>query len=180
MATLNELLADPQTAGAWGLVPGRSTITVKAKSLWGLVPVKGRLSEVSGDGRVGSDGSVTGRIVIPVRTLKTGIGKRDEHLLSADFFDAQTYPDITVDITEVRPVDAARADVRLDLTVRGATRPVALTASVDVLPDGLVHIAGSTTLNRNDFGVSGNMIGMIGPAAEVSADLLVARSTGAG
>ena len=40
-ATLQTRLADGSLAGNWTLDPARSTATLKSRSVWGLVPVKG-------------------------------------------------------------------------------------------------------------------------------------------
>ena len=58
MATLQELLGSPETAGVWNLVPDRSMVVVKNKSMWGVVPVKVKFSEFSGDGQVTGSGAV--------------------------------------------------------------------------------------------------------------------------
>lgn len=62
--TLQRVLADPATIGNWALVPDRSSIRFGSKTLWGLVPVNGRFTDVTGDGNVAADGAVSGRIKI--------------------------------------------------------------------------------------------------------------------
>src|SRR3954463_6670132 len=96
MTTLETLLHDPDSAGVWNLVPDRSTIGFKIKNMWGLMPVKGRFDEFSGDGQLTAKGAVFGRVDIRVASLHTGIGRRDRHLLSADFFDAERFPEISI------------------------------------------------------------------------------------
>ena len=58
--------------------------------MWGAMTVKGQFAEVRGEGRVTEAGAVSGRIDIIAASLHTGIGKRDEHLRSADFFDVES------------------------------------------------------------------------------------------
>jgi polyisoprenoid-binding protein YceI len=176
MASLAELLASPQVVGAWHLLPERSRIEFRNKTFWGAVPVKGSFSDFSGDGEVTSAGAVVGRVVIRAASLNTGIGKRDEHLRSADFFDVETHPEITVQVTGVQPRDVDRADLHADLSVRGVTRSIELPAGVRVLDDGTVQISARTTLHRSDFGVSGNMVGMVGAKTTVSAELVFGRA----
>ena len=96
MTNVDTLLNDPDTAGVWSVDPDRSTVNFKIKNLWGLLNVKGHFTSVSGDGQVTGKGAIFGRLDIQVASLRTGIGKRDEHLRSADFFDADRYPDISV------------------------------------------------------------------------------------
>ncbi len=106
MTTVETLLSDPDTAGVWNLVPDKSTIGFKIRNMWGLISVKGRFTGLNGDGQITGKGAIFGRLDIQVASLRTGIRKRDEHLLSADFFDAERFPEISVVVT------AAAADHR--------------------------------------------------------------------
>jgi polyisoprenoid-binding protein YceI len=63
---------------------------------------------------------------IEVKSLTTGHGERDEHLLSADYFDAARYPKIIFRSANVEPTRGNRGKVTGDLTIRGIPRPVAL------------------------------------------------------
>ncbi len=92
MTNVDTLLNDPGTAGVWSLDPDRSTVGFSIKNFWGLISVKGRFTDVSADGHITGKGAIFGRLDIQVASLRTGIGKRDEHLRSADFFDAERYP----------------------------------------------------------------------------------------
>ena len=136
MASLSEFFSDPASAGTWTVVPDQSTIAVKAKSMWGLVPVKGRFTEFSGDGQITAPQTVSGQLDIKAASLRTGISKRDKHLHSADFFDAEKFPDISVVVTGADAVDGDTIDLRADLTVRGTTKPVELKAKVTPVGDG--------------------------------------------
>lgn len=60
MTNLHNLLADPATAGVWNLVPARSSVRFKNKTLWGLVAVNGEFTDVSGDGQITVDRSSFG------------------------------------------------------------------------------------------------------------------------
>lgn len=175
MSTLKELLSSTQAAGVWKLVPDRSTITFKSKSMWGLVAVKGKFTDFSGDGQITGTGSVTGRIDIRVASLSSGIGKRDEHLRSADFFDVEKFPDISVVVTSAQPAAGDNAELHASLTVKGNTVPITLPASVRALDDGSIQVSAQTTIDRSQVGVTGNMAGMIGPTAALSAETVFVR-----
>jgi polyisoprenoid-binding protein YceI len=155
--TLQRVLADPATIGTWALVPDRSSIRFATKTLWGLVPVNGRFTDVTGEGNVAADGAVSGRLRIGVASVKTGIGKRDKHLQSADFFDIENFPEITVEVSGV----GADGNLNTTLSARGATLPIPLTATVTPLGDGSVQVTARTTVDRTKWGVSGNTMGMI-------------------
>ena len=176
MASLSEFFSDPASAGTWTLDADQSTITVKAKSMWGLVPVKGRFGEFSGEGLLAAPQTVSGHIDIKAASMRTGIRKRDEHLHSADFFDAERFPDINVVVTGADAVDGDTIKLRADLTVKGTTKPVELTTTVTPTGDGGMRLTGHGTVNRQDFGVNGNLIGMIGDHATLSSDLVFRRT----
>jgi polyisoprenoid-binding protein YceI len=99
MASTQELLSNPASVGVWNVDPQRSTIGFKAKSMWGLAPVKGHFAEFSGDGQITDTQTVFGRIDIKVASVDTKIRKRDDHLRSADFLEAEKFPDISVVVT---------------------------------------------------------------------------------
>ncbi len=63
---------------------------------------------------------------IEVKSLTTGHAERDEHLLTADYFDAEKYPTIFFKSKSVEPKGGNGGRVTGDLTIRGITRPATL------------------------------------------------------
>ena len=63
---------------------------------------------------------------IEVKSLTTGHAERDEHLLSADYFDVERYPKIIFKSVKVEPTRGNRGTVIGDLTIRGIHRAVTL------------------------------------------------------
>jgi polyisoprenoid-binding protein YceI len=177
MTTLETLLTDPDTVGVWNLVPDRSTISFKIKNAWGLINVKGQFSDFTGDGQLTGKGAVFGRLDINVASLHTGIGRRDKHLLSADFFDAERFPQISVVVTALQPTTGKGADLRASFTIKGNTEAVALPVTVTELADGSVRIAGEAQLDRSKFDLGWNKFGMIGATATAAAQAIFARSS---
>ena len=175
MTALQSLLADPATAGVWNLVPARSSVRFRNKTLWGLVPVNGEFTDISGDGQITAKGAVFGRVDVRAASVRTGIKKRDEHLRSPDFFDSEAHPEISVVVTDVTPTGEGAADLRAELTVRGNTHPVPLAATIERAGDGTVRISTQTTVDRTAFGVSGNMAGMMPTTTTLIADLVFAK-----
>jgi len=176
MTTLETLLSDPDTAGVWNLVPDRSTISFKIRNMWGLISVKGRFGDVSADGQITGKGAIFGRLDIQVASLRTGIRKRDEHLRSADFFDAQRFPEISVVVTALQPTAGNAAELRATFTIRGVTAPVPLPARITLLNDGSVRVLAKTEVDRAQFDLGWNRLGMIGERATVSADACFVRA----
>jgi polyisoprenoid-binding protein YceI len=175
VTTVETLLTDPDTAGVWNLVPDRSTISFKVKNMWGLISVKGQFTDFSGDGQVTGKGAIFGRLDIQTASLRTGIGKRDEHLRSADFFDVEHYPEISVAVTAVQPTTGNGADLQATFSIKGVTAPVPLPVRIVLLDDGSVRISAKTEVELAQFNLNWNRLGMIGKAATASADVYFAR-----
>ena len=82
------------------------------------------------DGRIEIDrehpekSSVVARI--DIRSIDTGIVKRDNHLRSAEFFNVEKFPEITFKSRSVRQTGPQSGDILGDLTIHGVTRPVTL------------------------------------------------------
>ena len=157
-SALQELLRDGKLAGSWALDAARSEIGLKSKSMWGMMPVKGVFREVTGTGTVSAAGDATGTITVAAKSIDTKNKKRDEHLRSADFFDVANTPDITFAAEQVTP-SAEGVTVSGALTVRDRTRPVSFAARVSG-DEAQVVLDGETEVNRADFGLTWNQLGM--------------------
>src|SRR6266567_6863839 len=120
---LRAMLTDAALAGSWTLDASRSSISLRSKSMWGLAPVKGSFREIAGTGTVSPDGQVSGTITVAAASIDTKISKRDTHLRSAEFFDSETYPHITVRVDRVTP-SSQGVTVTGALTVRDRTQPL--------------------------------------------------------
>jgi polyisoprenoid-binding protein YceI len=68
--------------------------------------------------------SVTAQI--DVRSIDTRIKKRDDHLRSAEFFNAEKYPQITFKSRGVKQTGPQSGDIHGDLTIHGVTKPITL------------------------------------------------------
>ncbi len=175
MASMQQLLSDPASVGVWNVDPDRSEIGFTAKSMWGMAPVKGRFTAFDGDGQITTGQTVFGRIDIHTASLNTKIGIRDKHLRSSGYLDAEKYPDISVVVTGVDAIDGDTVGLRAQLTVKGTTAPMPLQTTVTVLDDGAVRLRTQATIDRKEFGVDGNLIGMIRDKATISGDVVFRR-----
>lgn len=100
------------------------------------------------------------RAEINVASLDTREPKRDDHLRSADFFDAGNHPKMTF-VSKKIEGKGGNITVYGDLTIRGTTKEVALKGSYrgeNTDPWGNVRagFSASTVINRHDFGLSWN------------------------
>jgi polyisoprenoid-binding protein YceI len=98
-------------------------------------------------------------VTIPLDGLDSHVGNFDEHLKSADFFDAAKFPTITFKSTKVEAAGDKKLKVTGDLTVHGVTKPAVLDVNINKIgeqPMAKRAAAGfdaSTTLKRSDFGI---------------------------
>ena len=97
---------------------------------------------------------------IDVTTVETGSADRDGHLKSGDFFDTETYPNITFVSTDV-----ARSGndwtITGDLTIKDVTKPVTIefeqTGSArDPFGNLRVGFEGALALKRSDWALTWN------------------------
>jgi polyisoprenoid-binding protein YceI len=157
---LQALLKDGALAGKWVLDPRKSSIRLKNRSMCGLVRVNGVFREVSGSGTVSPDGEVSGTVTVAAASINTKNTRRDTHLRSADFFDSGNNPDITFTADGIRPSGQGVA-VTGALTVRDRTRPLPFDAAASVQGDGEVWLDAEVHINRADFGLTWNLLGMV-------------------
>jgi polyisoprenoid-binding protein YceI len=98
-------------------------------------------------------------------SISTDNEKRDGHLKTTDFFDAEKYPALTFKSTKVTAAGKGKYKVAGDLTMRGVTKPVVFDA--EFLGAGPVGSGGqawgikagfsaTTVVNRKDFGINWN------------------------
>jgi polyisoprenoid-binding protein YceI len=154
---LQTLLTDGALAGEWALDPRKSSIRLKSKA-FGL-PVTGVFREVTGTGTVSPSGEVSGAVTVAAASIDTKNVRRDRHLRSADFFDSGNHPDLTVAVDGIRPSGLGVA-VTGALTVRGRTRRLSFDAAASVPGDGELWLDAVVHINRADFGLTWNLMGM--------------------
>lgn len=104
------------------------------------------------------------RLTIPVASVRSGDEKRDGHLRSADFFDAEKHPTITFASTRVTRRGADRYTVAGDLTIRGTTKAVDVDVTVHGIADDPMgkdrkraFIDATTRIDRRAWGLVWNM-----------------------
>jgi polyisoprenoid-binding protein YceI len=156
--TVQALLEDGKLAGSWTLDATRSEVRLETRHTWGLRPLHGVFRQVSGSGTVTTAGDVSGVVTVAAGSIDTKNSIRDKHLRSADFFDIASHPDLTFAVDGVAP-DDGRVRVTGSLTVRGRTRPASFGATVSATDDD-VRLDGELQVNRTDFGLTWNRMGI--------------------
>lgn len=98
-------------------------------------------------------------VTIPLSSLNTNVKALDEHLKTADFFDAAKYPNITFKSTKVQAISKNKYKITGNLTVKDVTKPVVLDAVLNkqgVHPMTKTETVGfnaTTSFIRSAFGV---------------------------
>jgi polyisoprenoid-binding protein YceI len=157
-SALQAMLQDGKLAGSWTLDTARSEVRLTTRHTWGLRPLHGVFRQVSGNGTVTAAGDASGVLTVAAASIDTKNSTRDKHLRSADFFDIANHPDITFAADSVSPADGG---VRITgrLTIRGKTLPESFDAKVSSA-DGEVWLDGELQVNRTDFGLTWNWMGI--------------------
>lgn len=99
-------------------------------------------------------------VTIDANSVFTNDDRRDGHLRSADFLDAESHPQITFVMTSAEATGETTGKVHGDLTLRGVTRPVTLDVTLNKIgpyPWGGTYVVGitaETTLRRSEWGMT--------------------------
>lgn len=157
----------------WRFDPAYTTVEFSVRNLW--YTVRGRFRTIEGsivlDETDMSRSSVVARI--SARSIDTGNKRRDAHLQSADFFDADNYPDIEFRSTSVaRGKDRDSLDVEGNLTFKGKSKTIALLVnemdrSRSPRGEEFVYYSATTELDRFELGIKYGR-GVIGRKVKVT------------
>lgn len=147
-------------AGIWEIDPKHSTVGFHVKHM-GIAKVRGRFNVFAGRIEVTAD-SVVASGTVDVASVDSNEGKRDDHLRSADFFDAERFPQLVFATTSVEPAEGG-VTIRGDLTMHGITKEIELHAEIGGTGQGKIggrRLALEVTgeLNRHDWDMRFNTV----------------------
>jgi polyisoprenoid-binding protein YceI len=147
-------------AGTWTIDPVHSEVGFSVRHMM-VSKVRGKFTTFSGEivtGAQPTDSSVTAEI--DLSSINTGNDQRDAHIKSADFFEVETYPNMTYKSAGVR---ADGDDYILDgeFTLKGVTKNVPLRLELNGFgPDPFggtrAGFTATAEINRREFGVNFN------------------------
>lgn len=160
------LLSLPLTAFAakYEIDSSHSNVAFKIKHLT-ISNVSGKFAEFSGtynfDPAQMDKSNVEAEIT--VASITTNQQKRDDHLRSEDFFDAQKFPKITYKSKSVTKTGEKTFKVEGDLTIHGITKSVPLEvtfegAAKDPWGNDRTGFSAVAHINRKDFGMTWNKL----------------------
>lgn len=132
--------------------------------------IKGMEAEISFDPSDLAHSSI--KASVDINTLHTGIGLRDKHLKTAEFFDAAKYPKLTFTSKSISKTDKGYVTVG-DLTMKDVTKEVQLPFTFNTTNTGGVF-TGTLSVNRADYHI-GSKGGIIASQIEVEITAVVTK-----
>ena len=128
-----------------------------------ITKVRGSFNDFTGTVTVPAEGiqSAKAEVTINASSIDTRNADRDGHLKSNDFFDMETYPELTFVSTSIAANGDGGVDVTGDLTIKGNTKSITIPfdyegTATDPFGNLRAGFEGTTTLNRSDFGLTWN------------------------
>lgn len=146
----------------WDIDTGHSSVQFSVRHMV-ISKVRGRFTRWSATLETDGDDLATAQITanIDITSIDTGVADRDNHLRSADFFDADNHPEMIFKSTRVERLGEGRLKLVGDLTIRGTT----LETELDVEHSGEVKdpwgnlrvgFTAKGSVDRKAFGLTWN------------------------
>lgn len=151
--------AAPLDAARFQIDPAHTTLGFRIRHM-GIAFVEGEFDEFEGTITYDADSVAATRASVTVQTasIDTDVEQRDNHLRSADFFEVETYPEMTFETTEVHPTGPNSFRLVGDLTIKGTTQETVfdVEAAGPIPTDNgqRVGFHATTTIDRRDFGIT--------------------------
>ncbi|MWA08946.1 YceI family protein [Streptomyces sp. BA2] len=142
-------------SGTYEIDAAASTVRFRTRTVFGLFPVRGTFGISRGRITV-ADPVEESSVDVTVRTdsFDSGLQRRDRHIASADYLDAAKHPEIEFRGRGVTESATDTAVLQGELTVRGVTRPLAVSVGSVVLNGRRVTVEGTAIVDRYAFGVT--------------------------
>ena len=146
----------------WNLDVTHSHTDFSVKHLM-ISTVRGRFTKMEGTGETNADGTLKSAVLtLETASIDTSTPQRDDHLRSADFFDAANNPKIVFTATKI---DQSGTDATIvgDLAMHGVTKPVTLKGEItgpitDPWGNPRMALNVSGKINRKDWGLAYNSV----------------------
>ena len=171
---------------AWKIDPSHSRAVFSVRHMM-ISNVHGQFEKINGN--VEFDEAVPARSTVDVQIEAASIDTRDErrdgHLRSPDFFDAEHYPYLAFKSRRVEVLDDSHGRLHGDLTIKNITKPVVLAVEYNGQarsPYGATSagFSASTKINRKDWELNWNMAletggVLVGETININIDLEIVK-----
>jgi polyisoprenoid-binding protein YceI len=172
-------------SGVYSFDKAHSFIGFKVRHM-GLIEVPGFFRDFTGEVNFNSADITKSTVTFTAKatSVDTGVAGRDNHLRTKDFFEVETYPEITFKSTKVEKKGKSWL-LTGDFTMKGVTKSITFPFDIvgwlpaDARSGGKMGIAAETTLNRRDYGVNYGT-NLPGGVAAVSDDIKIVLQIEAG
>ncbi len=128
-------------------------------------------------------------VSIDAASIDTREEKRDAHLRSADFFDAENFAKLEFKSTSVKRISDEELEVAGDLTIRGQTKPITLKVESngqvkDPWGGTRAGFSAKASISRKEFGLHWNALletggVVVGDKIEISLEIEAIRKVAA-
>ena len=155
---MSTLISTVAPAGTWNLDPVHSRVDFEVSYLAGTF--KGEFHEIGAELTVEAE-----RASLAGTAKVASVDVKDEnlsaHLRSPDFFDAERHPQLRFEAQDIRLDGDGNVSVEGELTIKGVTKPVAVTGTVtapiaDPYGNERIGLKLTTKIDRTNFGVDWN------------------------
>ncbi len=145
----------------WNIDPTHTQVQFSVRHMM-ISTVRGSFGSFSAEANIDPDAieSASVTATAQVSSIQTGDAQRDGHLKSADFFDAEKFPELKLASTKVQK-SGDTVTVEANLTIKGITKPIVLKGEVlgpakDPWGNLRVGFSVQGELDREDFGLTWN------------------------
>lgn len=145
----------------WQLDPTHTNIGFTVRHMV-VAKVHGRFTRFTGNVTLAEDGSPLAAVAeIEAASIDTQVGARDDHLRSADFFDAENHPVLRFRSNSIEKSGGNDYRIKGTLEIRGVAKEVVLDAEYlgrmkDPFGTERIAFSARTSIDRRDFGLTWN------------------------
>ena len=154
-------LSRAHAADNYKIDPAHTSISFSVRHM-GVSNVKGHFDTFAGSVALDNGSIQSASGTIQVKSVNTGIEKRDNHLRTSEFFDAAQYPVISF---KTKSVEKSGDETVLiaDFTMRGVTKELRLPVTVsgpvkDPMGNTRIGLEAKAKVNRKDYGMKFNAV----------------------
>ena len=173
--------------GTWTVDASHSKVGFAVKHL-GIATVRGEFKDFEGTFEIGDDvASSRANGIVRTASVDTNEPARDEHLRSADFFNAEANGDLRFESTAIEALDEEVLRITGDLTINGITRSEVFHAEIqgtETDPWGNERIGLEITgqISRGDYGMKFNQVlgsgnSLVGDKVKITLDISAVKAS---